>query len=39
MRAMRFLLPLPLLVLRVLADDPHHAVAADDLALFAAFLD
>ena len=30
---------LPLLVTGVLADDPHHAVAADQLALLAHLLD
>jgi hypothetical protein len=32
-------LPLALLVARVLADDPHDALAADDLAILAPDLD
>jgi hypothetical protein len=38
-RAMIPPLPLALLVAGVLADDPHNALATDDLALFAAPLD
>jgi hypothetical protein len=36
---MRLLLALSLLVLWVLANNPYNAVAADDLALLAPFLD
>src|SRR5579863_1805221 len=36
--AIRAMLSLPLFVLRVLADDPHHAVAANHLALVANLL-